>query len=465
MARWWPTSVLCLSVTAGAAFAQLPSEFPRGEVVPKVACAQDPEQSYALYLPSGYRPDRAWPILYAFDARAQGEHVADVFREGAERFGWIVASSNTSMSDTVMEPNFAAMRAMWADTHARFRLDDRRVYAAGFSGTVRAACVLAFTAPGTIAGIIGAGAGFPFDRKPTRDTPFAFFGTVGIEDFNYYEMLDLEAGFTAVGRPFRLEIFDGTHDWPPPPLAARALGWMELQAVRSGTREKDPALLEALWKEGFARGRALETAGDLYLAWRTFKALAADFAGLREMGEAARKAEMLFALPQLQSELAAREARKKRDQEYRAQAPQQLSLPTVGQVVSGLRIAELKKRAASDDKQEAASAKRLLREITGQTGFYIPETFIAQKSWDRAAFVLSVSLEIDPERPYIWYRRAVVYALKGDRKKALSDLKEAVARGWRSLKAIEQEEAFAGLRQEEGYQEVVKALKERANAG
>lgn len=438
--------------------ASAPSDLLVGRVVPKVVCAENPGQSYALYLPSGYRPDRAWPILYAFDARAQGEHVANVFREGAERFGWIVASSNTSLSDTVMEPNFAAMRAMWADTRTRFRIDDRRVYAAGFSGTVRAACVLAFTAPGSIAGIVGAGAGFPFDRKPTRDTPFAFFGTVGIEDFNYYEMLDLEAGFAAVGRPFRLEIFDGTHDWPPPPLAARALGWMELQAMRAGTREKDPALLEALWKEDFARGRAQETAGDLYQAWRTFKALAADFTGLRETGEAARKGEMLFATPQLQNDLAAREARQKRDQEYRAKAPRQLSLATVGQAVSGLRIAELKKRAASDDQDEAASARRLLHEIIGQTGFYLPEALVAQKSWDRAAFVLSVSLEIDPDRPSIWYRRAVVYALQGDRKKALEDLEEAVDRGWHSLAAIEQEEAFAGLRDENGYREIVKAL-------
>ena len=116
-------------------------------------------------------------------------------------------------------------------------------------------------APGTVTGIIGAGAGFPFDRKPTKDTPFVFFGTVGIEDFNYYEMLDLEASFAAIQKPFRLEIFDGIHDWPPPPLAAKTLGWMELQAMRDGRREKDAALVEALWSEDLAGARAWEAAG------------------------------------------------------------------------------------------------------------------------------------------------------------------------------------------------------------
>ena len=52
----------------------------------------------------------------------------------------------------------------------------------------------------------------------------------------------------------------------------------------------------------------------------------------------------------------------------------------------------------------------------------------------------------------------MVSAHKGDRKKALADLKQAVAKGLRNLKAVEQEEAFADLRQEEGYREVVKAL-------
>ena len=92
-----------------------------------------------------------------------------------------------------MEPNFTAMHALWADTHARFAIDDSRVYAAGYSGTVRFACILALTAPGTIAGIIGAGAGFPFGS-----TPKGFFAST----------LPLDFGLVAAP--------------PPPPLVAHA---------------------------------------------------------------------------------------------------------------------------------------------------------------------------------------------------------------------------------------------------
>jgi hypothetical protein len=76
-----------------------PAAPPRGVLVEKVACAGQPEQSYALYPPSGYTLDRRWPVLYAFDARGDGKRVAELFQAAAEAHGWIVVSSWSSASD------------------------------------------------------------------------------------------------------------------------------------------------------------------------------------------------------------------------------------------------------------------------------------------------------------------------------------------------------------------------------
>src|SRR6185503_17219441 len=136
--------------------AQTPAEpeLPRGRIVEKVVCKDSPGQAYALYLPTGYTPERRWPILYAFDDRWHGKEVAELFQRAAESYGWIVVSSWNTASDGPLEPNVAASRALWADTHARFRLDDGRVYVAGLSGTVRLSCLLALAAPGTVSGVI-----------------------------------------------------------------------------------------------------------------------------------------------------------------------------------------------------------------------------------------------------------------------------------------------------------------------
>ena len=71
-----------------------------------------------------------------------------------------------------------------------------------------------------------------------------------------------------------------------------------------------------------------------------------------------------------------------------------------------------------------------------------------------------------PENPFVWYNRAQAYARKGDRKRALADLQTSVDKGWKDLAALQQEEAFAPLRQDAEYQRILLAWRHlRAGAG
>jgi hypothetical protein len=119
-----------------APFHQEPFAVSRGQIVGPVACASDANQSYVLYLPSNYTPERRWPILYAFEPPARGRLAVEIFQEAAEKYGYIVAGSNNSRN-VPWEPSLASIRAMWTDTHARFSLDERQVYTTGFSGGAR----------------------------------------------------------------------------------------------------------------------------------------------------------------------------------------------------------------------------------------------------------------------------------------------------------------------------------------
>ena len=438
-----------------------------GTVIETIACQGAPDQRYALYLPSGYRPDRAWPVLYALDARGNGAAVAEIFKAGAERYGWVVASSYNSASDLSVDPNPAALRAMWTDTHARLALDDRRVYVAGYSGTVRSAIRLALVAPGSILGIFGAGAGFPFERPPAKGDPFDFFGTVGTRDFNYYEMLDLEKKLAALALPFRIDVFTGDHAWPPPELAARGIGWLELRAMQRGLREKDAGLVDALWAEDLAQARTAEAAGRGVDALRAWSAMRSSYAGLHDTAEAERKAAELAASAAVQREIAQREERIRRDKAYIAEAPRIFSRamsggpdappPTAARIAAELKIAEWKKRAASADVEESLSAQRVLNTLSGQTGFYLPTLYIERKEWDNAILMLSVAAEIRPDNSGIWVSIAKTNARKGKagRKRALEALEKAVALGWTNRALIDGEPVFDELRQDKRFQEIV----------
>src|SRR5436190_11059743 len=109
-----------------------------GTVVSRLVCHDDPAQSYALYLPSKYSPDRRWPILYAFDPFARGKAAVEVYKLAAEKYGYIVVASNNSKNGPVAE-QLAAAQAVWLDTHRRFAIDKDRVYTTGLSGGARVA--------------------------------------------------------------------------------------------------------------------------------------------------------------------------------------------------------------------------------------------------------------------------------------------------------------------------------------
>lgn len=469
-----------LVASAPVLSAPLSDPLPRGEVIPTVAADDDPAQTYALYLPSGYRPDRRWPILYVMDPAGQARVPLERFRAAAESLGWVVASSYRTSSADDMKPNFAAMRAMWTDTHARLSLDDQRAYAAGFSGTVRSACALALTAPGTLAGVIGTGAGFPFDQPPSAKTPFPFFGMAGDADFNFYEMTHLEQSLAAAGVPYRMEFFAGGHEWMPESLAFEALAWMDLQAMKRGVREKDAALLAQLWDRGLERAKTAERAGRLLDAHRAYSALAADFSGAEGLGPAAEveavraAAARLAASPELRRQRETWTSRRTREEAYMQEAQRTVTQAlaaapagnspgdpaAAGKALAALRVPTLRRQAEqAGDREEQLSAKRRLGSLLVQTGFYLPQLLLKRQDYGRAALALEIAAGIRPDHPEIWYELAVAQALGGNRKRALSSLEKAVEAGFRDGKRLETEEAFAPLRQEAGFRKLSEAAR------
>src|SRR5205085_11317514 len=119
---------LALLFAVAASHAARAEELPKGVVVEKVASRDDAGQTYALYLPSGYTPKKSWPIIYAFDPGARGKIPVGLFREAAERDGYIVVGSHNSRNGPHV-PLQQILTSLWDDTHARFNVDARRAYA------------------------------------------------------------------------------------------------------------------------------------------------------------------------------------------------------------------------------------------------------------------------------------------------------------------------------------------------
>src|SRR6266545_1362234 len=82
------TTLALLLFVTGASFARA-QELPRGTIVDSVTCAGDSAQTYALYLPSNYSPERSWSVLMAFHPSARGRLMVEKYRAAAEQYGYI----------------------------------------------------------------------------------------------------------------------------------------------------------------------------------------------------------------------------------------------------------------------------------------------------------------------------------------------------------------------------------------
>lgn len=347
---------LVLSVRVAAA--QAPD---RGVPVERVVCAGDPSQTYALYLPSGYTPERRWSVIFAFHPAARGPLMVEKFRAAAEQYGYIVAASNNSRNGS-NDVSAAAAQAVSADVGRRFSIDPERVYLAGMSGGARVAMGIAL-ANTRIAGVIASSAGFP-DSRPRSKVPFAVFGTAGTEDFNYMEMRLLDQRLAS---PHFLAVFRGGHTLPPDDVAVDAVEWLELQAMKSGRRSRDEGLAARILEKRRSRIAASpDVAETVYL----LRALVEDFKGVLDVSSEGRRLDEL--LRQSDVKKALKNARESEDSEQRMLAEiftleAQLGSEAGDAALMTLRerLSRLSRTAAGDaDTPGRSQARRVLRLIT-----------------------------------------------------------------------------------------------------
>ena len=105
--------------------------------------------------------------------------IPELFHQAADRYGWILISSNDTRSDTTNEPNMKAINALGPELR-RFAVDPRRVYATGFSGGGILAWWLGERTRG-LAGVISVGSRLA--DNAAEELSFVHWGAAGDVDF------------------------------------------------------------------------------------------------------------------------------------------------------------------------------------------------------------------------------------------------------------------------------------------
>ena len=206
------------------------------------------QESYSIYVPTNFDMERQWPVIVVCDMHGRGKRALSMFKNAAEKFGFVLIGPNNLNDTTSIAQNILAMNRLSKKMGELIPLDSTRVYSAGHSAGARFASLV----PSFIKqyrGAISFGAAIPNDELLTSRNRFHFIGLVGNEDFSYPDMLNVRPTLKRLKFPNQLWVFDGGDQWPEEHYIERAFTAINLQAMSGGSMAKDTSYITANYKK------------------------------------------------------------------------------------------------------------------------------------------------------------------------------------------------------------------------
>jgi hypothetical protein len=216
----------------------------KGKLVENESCSDQPQRTYAYYLPSNYTSIKKYPVVFSFDPGARGKLPVEIYQKIAENYGFILIGSNDSKNGNLTE-NYSIASTLFDDAFAKFSIDESRAYLLGMSGGSRLASGIAANSTG-ITGVIGCAAGFLESIVSFDKLKFSYVGIVGSRDMNYLEMLRLDEKLDASPVQHQFIYHSGVHDWPPESAFEEAIQWMNVFAMQRNVLKPDTLQIQQL---------------------------------------------------------------------------------------------------------------------------------------------------------------------------------------------------------------------------
>jgi tetratricopeptide (TPR) repeat protein len=246
-----------------------------------------------------------------------------------------------------------------------------------------------------------------------------------------------------------------------------AVEWLELQAMKAGTRPKDDSLVEGWLRRELSQAEDQENRGTLYEAWLTYSDLATTFRGLIDVLPFGTRAAALQNREVVKKEIRhEREAEDLEDTQrieisrYVAQMSDTDQQADAARDLHAL-INVLKRKEQSARTPSARLPTQRLIEYASITAYYAGQPLFDAGEYHAALSYFRIQAAIHPESSAIQYHLAVTCGRAGDRKTALESLKNAADKGFSDVARIEQESGFEKLRDDPRYRQILELV--RAN--
>lgn len=437
------------AATPAPAAPAAPAAVQVGTVVPREAITGKGAESYAYYLPKSADLQSPCRVVIFLDAHARGMDPVKMYKPIAEEFGWLLVGSNVSQNGQQPAQSLAIYDGLLHEIATKFKIDEQHLTLAGFSGGARVAALIAQSRPGIVQ-VVGCSAGY----QPRQGDAFGYFGIAGLEDFNYWEMYDLEAALQASPQPHAFQFFPGGHAWPPLNVMQNAIEFSFFKWAAKPAADSTRAQLRM--KSFDNELKAAQDNFDPYWQVRAYDAVIGSMGAFVDLAPLQAGRAKVLASPQFARAKAKLDANRDMEMVMRNTYVQQLGTKGVEdwrRLASDLRSGKLTTAGA-----DHFTDLRILNFISLNTYFQVDGAY---KAGDLGAMehFLQIYAFVDPTNPEHEYLTAVLRMRQNRPVDAIAALQAARVIGFKDAERMAADPDLAGLRNDAAFQQMLTEMR------
>lgn len=431
------------------------SSLSKGQLMDSVICQNQSNQNFALYLPTYYSPARKFPCIYFFDAHARGALPIRLYKDLAEKYGFVLIGSNTSKNGVAWPVTNDAVKVLMDDIHKRINIDPERIYTSGFSGGARVASSVAIM-DGGVAGVIGCAAGFPGSNNDFQNK-FDYFGMVGDYDFNMSDMEKLDGALAQNSFTHQVLTFKGKHEWAPASDFQTALLWMQANAMKENKQAKNDTIIQSLKGDYEKRIGAAKSSAELVKAYELLDGAVKVLNGLTDISSLKKQLAELSAAPYFKNAVALHTQLQQKEMSQQQELAQQFSAHDENWWK--VKIAELQQNIHRAKTQQESNMNARLLHFLGLIAYLNSNHAINSGGLESVESYLRIFKMADPQNPDCSYLAAVYYMKKGNPQQAIASLNDAADLSYTDVSQLITDPAFSSLQGDEAFKKVLEKVR------
>lgn len=413
----------------------------------------DDEAGYAIYLPTSYKAEQSWPIVYFFDAHARAHLPLEKYQSLAEAMGWVLAASALSENGQNPAQSIDISSSMMRDLQQKLNVDPRRQYTAGFSGGARVAALVAQNRT-DIAGVIGCGAGF----QPAASDRFHFVGMVGMEDFNYQEIRSLEQYLHNSGGSHLVEYFDGGHDWAPLNTMAKGLRWLYFREMATGLVPKSDTAAVGMLEKVRYQDEQLKTRGNDYQRWLLHKKAISYLKDIIDISELQAQKDALRLTKGWQHEFEKQEQNMQREMEMRKQYSASLGSESIDY---WKRVTTMMNKVGRNGTRDDAWLNKRVLNFLSLSAYMNANGALQAGALPAADRFVKIYALVDPSNSEHAYLRATIQMKESRPDAAVQSLSQAFSLGFEDADRLEKDPVFAPLHGQAAFTDLLTSVRNK----